>query len=239
MKLLRSIIMRVSKLRLRVALIAAGACSAIAVSPVEGALLTATEDNFVWKGGADTTPTTGTTLTVKVASETQTNARFAYLKFNLSSLLPEDGNNATFSITTSGDTTTSYTFRAFALNAGEAGFNWTEGGITYNNRPAFLTTGFLIDPAKTTALDAPVAIPTATAGGTTVSFSFSGLSDYRQTDGTMTVIFLASAQGGTGPQQLFFSSEGTTPPTLNVPEPAMMSVLAVGAMGLLARRRQR
>jgi hypothetical protein len=210
-----------------------------AIAPAQS--LTAVEDNFVLKSVPTTVQTNGTTLTLKVASASQSNARIAFLKFDVSSV-PSIADPLTFTATATGAFTADATLRLFALNAGAAGFNWSEDTITYANRPAPSDAGVLVDTALATSVGSSVTIPTGTAAGAKASFSFSGIDSFRQSDGTLTLIFLVSSQSSSTPSFAFASSENSDPtavPTLTVPEPATCALAATGALGLLLRRRRR
>lgn len=219
---------------------------ALCASNANAALLTAIEDNNVHRNAPTTVQGGGngssSTFVIKHASTSQTNARIGYVKFNLSSLTAADGDDATFTVTLASTTTTTYTLRAFALKSGAANYNWSESAITYENRPAYseLNTLHLLNSADVTAVGGAPFLESGVASGTPVSFSFSGLSAFKQTDDTVTFILLNSTQGNGEPSLSISSSEGAAPPTLTVvPEPGVVSLLGIGVVGLLARRRSR
>lgn len=198
-----------------------------------------TDDNIVLKSVPDTVQTNGTTLPLKVASTSQTNARIAFMKFDLSGI-PSIADPVTFTATLNSAAGTDFTLRLFGLNAGASGSGWTEDTITYTNRPAASSSGFLVDTTQATQVGGNVSIPNGTAGGTTASFTFSGMEDYRQPDNSATLILLVSAQSSNTPSLTFNSSEAASgQPTLTVtPEPATVSLLAIAGMAVLARRRR-
>ncbi len=217
----------------------------VALGPRAQAAVTliATEDNNVLKSAGTTVQGTGNEVTfnLKESSTAQSNAREGFIKFNLSTLLPAD-NDGLLTFTTSGAAGTSYTLRAYGLKSGAAGFNWAENTITYNTRPAPSTTGTLVDTTLATALGSDVAVANAAPSGTKVSFPISGLSNYRQTDDSMTVILVVTSQTSGTPSFLFGSSEAadqTTAPTLVVPEPTSVVAMLGAATTLLLRRRPR
>lgn len=221
---------------------AVAACFCVGTAGVRAQTLTSTEDNNVLKSAATTVQGNGATFTLKVASTSQTNARLGYLKFNLLAA-PSITDPVTFTATSTTAATANFTFRLFALNAGAANFNWAEDTITYMSRPAPSDAGALVDTAAATQVGTDQTMATGTAAGTKVSFSFSGLNNFRQSDNTATLIFIISAQDNSGPTMAFASSEATdttTVPTVTiVPEPATAVVLAGTPFALLLRRRRR
>lgn len=219
--------------------------SLAAVSGANAALLQPVHDNNVNRGAADTVQADGTTVVLKESSTSQTNARLGYLKFDLASLVPADGNDATLTITTTSATTTPFVLQAFALNAGQTGFDWTETAITYNNRPAFSTTGNLLLTTGVTKIGDDFNLPSGSAAGVQVPFSFSNLSSFAQADNTLTLIVIVQDQVDGGPTLSFASSENATTtirPSLSVapvPEPGGLALLAVAAAALLRRGARR
>lgn len=215
----------------------------------QGALLTAIADNHVLKSAATTVQANGGSdpeFILKVASTTQGNARLGYLKFDLSSIAESALNEGTFTITSTLANTTPYTLQVYALKAGDANYNWSESSITYDSRPANNNSSDpLIDLAKVTQVGTSISVSNNTAAGTDFTFSFADLENYRQTDDTLTLIALVSAQSTTGPQFTFASSENTNAairPRLTVtaiPEPSAFGLLGLGIAGVFVRRRRR
>lgn len=148
--------------------------------------------------------------------------------------------------TTSAD---SYSGSFWALDAGwtatgsKLGTDWDETAIHYSNAPGMSTTTDGPDSSAMTQLGT-----FSVTGGTTPTFdvSISLLSDFLQSDNTVTIAIFTSSQSGTGDNWLdWFSSEtgsATTAPQLTytvVPEPSSFGLLA-GMLGLtwvMLRRR--
>lgn len=206
--------------------------------------VTLLEDNFVWRGGPDAVQTNGTSLTGKGPAPSQGNARTIYLKFDMSAATIADGIYANLALATTGTASANFTLSLFALNEGAAGFNWSETAITWNNSPGLGTGLYELDASKTTYLGDFTPLSTGNPSGTVISTYFSNWQDYVQSDGTLTLIAVVSAQSDAGPSIGFHSSEsGSTAlrPELtlnNVPEPGRIMLLAIGAAGLFMRRRR-
>lgn len=222
------------------------ACLVFGAFPSRAAvILTATEDNNVLKSASTTTQTNGVTFQLKESSTAQSNARLGFIKFDLTGRTLADGDLATLTaeLATTASATDDFTLRLYALNAGTAGYNWTESAITYANRPAPSATNPLIDTTLATLVGDPVSIPRSSPSGTDASFTFSNWDSYRQADDTLTLIFIISFQTSGSPSLTFASSETTTlnPPTLtiDVPEPATAAYSLLALTLLAARRRRR
>lgn len=219
-------------------------CLAFALAGLaEGAtILTATEDNFILRSAATTVQTPDlTALALKEATDVQTNSRTAYIKFDLTGVLPAEGDTATFTAFTTGSAGTTFTLQLYALNAGVTGFDWAEETITWNNSPAVSTVSadFYLDPAKTTALGSPFVLASGAGTNTPLSVTFSGWDSFRQADDSLTLLLVVTDQINGAPTLSVASSESTTitPPQLSIPEPAGVALLGLGASLVLGRRR--
>jgi hypothetical protein len=229
----------------RLALAAAAACVLLAATPARAVTLTAAQDNNVLKSAATTVQADGATFTVKEATTGQGNARLGYLKFDLTGVTPGvDGNSATFTASTTGAATADFTLRAYALNSGVTGYDWSETGITYNNRPAFNNTANpLVNTAEVTQVGPDFTLTNTSVAGSQTSFTFTDWDTFRQVDNTMSLLLLVTTQSNNGPTLSFASSENGNAalrPTLmisdTVPEPASAVLVAAGAAGLLLQR---
>jgi hypothetical protein len=236
---------RLRKVQLRLFTAALLVLLFITSTAAEAALI-ATDDNNVLKSAAGTTQPNGTTINLKESSTSQSNARLGFIKFDLSSIAVSAFNEGSFTVTSADVAGAGYTLRAYALNAGSAGFNWTESTITYTNRPALNnTTNPLVDTTKATAVGADIIVANSTALGTDMTFSFANLENYRQADDTLTFILLVTSQSATGPSFLFASSESVNQliaPRLTVtaiPEPASIGLVGLCLLGVLVRSRRK
>jgi len=206
----------------------------------------ATEDNNVFRGQATTVQPNGTNFSLKEASSDQTNSRIGYLKFDLSTLTDDDGDEGVLTVATAGaTTTTNFVVAVFGLVADAPLSDWTETGITWNSRPAAAnssaSTNYL-DPTYATALH-QLTIPSGTAANTPFSFAVPNVKNFRQTDGSVTLMLVVTDQGNGTPSLAIHSSETTTAdaaPTLSVsvPEPGALGAVGLAAV-LLGRRRRR
>lgn len=209
--------------------------------------LVATDDNYVRKNQGLQGTGSETTFELKEASTSQTNARFAFLKFDLSSILESALNEGSFTVTSTVSASTNYTLKAFALNDSAPGYNWSEGSITYANRPAPSNSANLVDTTLATAIGSEILVSglnSNTAAGTKYSFSFADLENFRQPDDTITFILLVTTQSNTTPSFSFASSENGTianRPSLEVtaiPEPATTALWGLGLLGIFVWKRR-
>ncbi|MEZ0268505.1 MAG: DNRLRE domain-containing protein [Phycisphaerae bacterium] len=204
----------------------------------------AIEDNNVFRGQATTVQTNGTNFSLKEASSDQTNTRIGYLKFDLSTLTDDDGDNGVLTVTTAGATTTEFVVAVFALVADAPLSDWTESGVTWNSRPAVAnsspSTNYL-DPTYATALH-ELTIPSGTATNTPFSFAIPDVKNFRQDDGSVTLMVVVTDQLSGTPSLAFHSSETTTAgaaPALSVSVPEPGALGAVGLAAALIGRRRR
>lgn len=219
-----------------------------------GALIAIEDNNVLKNQGVQGTGGEATTFLLKRALTTESNARIGYLKFDLSSIAESALNEGTFTITNTAvaavsGTPITGTLRAYALNAGVAGFNWSEDAITYANRPAFNDTSPpLVNTAQVTAVGADINIDSLNgnaAAGSNYSFTFANLENFRQPDNTLTFIVLITTQSNSTPNFNFASSEHSNEairPRLTVtaiPEPTAFGLLGLGIAGVFAWRRRR
>lgn len=234
---------------IRIGLISSVLAACLAVGTVQSSaavILTAIEDNNVLKSASTTVQTNGVTFALKQASSDQSNARLGFLKFDLTGVTPADGDTATFSVDLGANASANddFTLGLYALNAGTAGYNWTESAITYGNRPAPSSTTPLVDTALATLVGSPVAIPRSSPAGTEASFTIGNWDSFRQIDNTITFILLVTNQTSSTPSLTIAASENTNPalnpPTLTiaVPEPGSATLL-LAAVVLLAGRGRR
>ena len=206
--------------------------------------LSATEDSYTFKS-APTVVQDGTVATIqgKEASSLQGNSRTMFVKFSLAGVLPAEGDNATFSITTGVAVTTDFTLQIYAVKAGTTGFNWTESSLTWNTSPALgLAATNYIDTTKATALGGTFLIATGATAGTSYAVPFTGWNSYRQADDTITFIAVVTSQVSATPSLTIASSENTTyagPRLTIVPEPAQAMLFGSGLLALLVSRRNR
>ena len=166
-----------------------------------------------------------------------------YVRFDLSAIA-QPLSSATLTCTTMDgqfppDTT------IWGLNDGDAGELWVEADLTWNNAPANDTStpaGFL---SNATYLGVFGNITNA-AGGTG-DFSADALKDFLNADNDGVATFMFGSPGETlDPPTNGFAYWATkentvhAPPTLTVeeiPEPATLSLIGLGVLGLLRRRR--
>jgi len=161
-----------------------------------------------------------------------------WVKFDLSSI-SDMATNATLRLTRAADPDGWDVMLVFALNDGDAGEDWGEYTITYNNAPGNVIASNTLDAARYTFLGAP-----AYEGGrgTVISLSSEALLQAvnNDTNNRLTLAFLKRMYYHEGCS--LYSREDSTYAgatlDLAVPEPCTIMLL-IGGAGLLAVRRRR
>lgn len=180
-------------------------------------------------------------------------SRLVYLRFDTSTL-SGPVSNATLSLDLTGSNR-ARTFNIYGLNDGDAGENWSETGITYATAPG-LTTPSQGDNAGYAAFDTSrltllgtLSVPAA-AGVVTSSSTTLPLDSFLNSNTDNLATFVVAYNGSDSNASYHLSAKedttpGNTPATLTfdtttaaVPEPASLSLLALGATTLLTRRRR-
>ena len=229
--------------------------------------LVAVEDAHVATGnlGADRDNNYGsnTTLELKHGIESNDYTRKAYVKFDLNGETYDPNAEAIFKFTPveyTGEGIDSGTLEIFALNSGfvagdglvtgvdELGFDWAEGDLIWDNAPANTETQAEFDALDVTSLGTiDFEANDSTDLGKTLFAVLPNLSDFLQSDGTVTLMIAMKTQEGTQVLRIASSEYGTVDyrPQLElsvvVPEPAtwVLGMIALAGLALLRVRRKR
>jgi len=222
--------------------------------------LEAEDDNYVRGGWSSMRQTvqdsggSGDDIYLKESDSGDNNTEFerrGFAKFDLAGQNADATEAATLSFTVIGlaDTSgsSSATLDVWALNSGFTGAtDWSEGSIHWDNAPAngasngsspyFTSDATMIE-------DGLAITSTDVTNGTLFEINIALLSDYLQSDDTVTVMFMADASDNDQEINIASSEHATVAgPTLEfelVPEPASLALLAVGGFVMLPRRRSR
>ena len=213
----------------------------------------ATDDNFV-RGGSEAGNVQDANSSLVVKGDSNAfYRRKSYVKFDLSAWRPDAEASATFTfalLDNSGDGTGSLV-EVFGLDpgftpgSGILGTNWAESAITWNNAPANDTGGQQFTSAATYLAD--VWMPYSTPAGTAFSVTVPRLGDYLQADDTVTMLIAVGKNSSgsvlTGRLSYLDNSENDAYPGpqlafTHIPEPASLSLLALGGLALLRRRKR-
>jgi len=192
--------------------------------------------------------TSGTTMEVRANDTATSRNRLGILRFDLTDITG-DVSGASVTLYETGNN--SRTVSVYGLVDGDAGESWDEATISYSTAPAISAiTGTSGAPA--TAFDAARTVLLGTfntTASTTENLTFSGaaLDAFlaADTNDLVTLYFYRDGGGAVTLRTKEFNYTGTigAPPTLTlpnaeVPEPAALSLLGMGALALSARRRR-
>lgn len=220
--------------------------SLLMASTAQAVTILATDDAFI-RGTtqADNNFGSAATLTVNPNSPINSSTRKVYIQFDLSSLNVSQITDATLDLVTTGDTQGALTMALWSLNDLNAGENWDQSTITWNNAPENDTSDAVNLLGGATQLGS-FAYP-ANSSGDTVSISLAGVLSTLQADTNDVVTFiLAGDSVGGNTFHAFQSLEAGagTGPVLNVtliPEPSTYAALFGGLVlcsVMVARRKQ-
>lgn len=203
----------------------------------------AVDDNFIRGGaGAGVTQNCAGNLLAKKSNSGEIGfTRKAYVKFDLDGHNPDGSQPATFTIRKAGSPPTDFTVNVYGLLAGfapdpgELGADWSQTEITWNNAPANVDEITGCDLTKASLIGSILARESDDPA-TAYSVSVDTLSDYLQSDDTVTVFLIVAEQTYTSPSMTFASSEdpGIAGPKLDfvlVPEPPTLVLLLLALVG--------
>ncbi|MCA2660661.1 MAG: DNRLRE domain-containing protein [Microcystis sp. M049S2] len=227
------------------------AVSTFVIAPVQAATVNRTTafgngaDTFVVNINPDTNfNAVDPTVAIKGDS---TVIRKGYLRFDLNSINKSNISNAIFNWTYVDNNSTPplSSYSVYGLNDGNAGENWNESTITWNNAPAN-GGGNTIDSSQTTFLGLFSFNPTSTPFGTIISFSDPKLVSFLQNDTNNLATLIITRDNFNVSTQNFAGKEATqfAPPTLqleitppppvtSIPEPSsILGILSLGVLGI-------
>lgn len=223
--------------------------SLLVAQSVQAVTIVASDDNYVLNSSSNSVQDSSGSLVVKRASN---NIRKSWLKFDLTGQNVDFTQPGTVTLTLAGNSSDSANFRIalYALDyTGATAPTWTEDSITWNNAPGNDTGGSGVndlESGETTLLSETGTIAASTPAGTQYQFVISDLSEFLQSDNTITTIVISSSQSNAGPSLALASSENATEawrPTLTfsqIPEPsAAMLIGLTGFIGVSLRLRRR
>ena len=154
-------------------------------------------------------------------------SRKAWTKFDLSSLT-EKQKTATFEVVkTHSGTATELSVDVYALNDGDAGEDWGETTITYNNCPGNNLSTNDYDSTRTTYMGS-IAYDIGDAVGTSYSFSTPELvaAVNADTDDQLSLFYVVTPNSGTGAHVAARENGTYDGPTLSLVKPAGLPVIA-------------
>ena len=196
--------------------------------------LSAVADTYVQKQSPD--DNFGTSGATRVRGSSYDPMK-TYIRFDMSSVSdPTQITAATFSVSSYlGGNWNAWTFNVYGLNNGDAGENWGETAITWNDAPAndSSSAGF--------ASNATLLGTFTGTGNSYVNFSSAGLVNFLKADTDGKVTLMISTTNTTGTIQSINARNQSSPPKLEVtvvPEPATVCLLGLGGLGALLRKRR-
>lgn len=171
-----------------------------------------------------------------------TRAKLPMIRFDISTLDAISG--AKLTITVTGDDTSGIQpFTLWGLNDGNAGENWDEATVSYSDAPGVdnsATIGnYIIDGAQSTSL-ITVDVDGSVDAPYDVSFSGAALESFLTADTNDLVTFFISNDNDSGKSYTLRSKEDTSGigPTLMIPEPATLTMVMAGMLGLVSVARR-